>query len=171
MTDVELRKQVAKTSAAVERLAQEVGGLSNKFGDFTEGPARRSLDKVLRQRFGAEVVIYEAKVSKGADNDEYDMLGVANGTRNEVVVVEITSHLDRRKLEKVKAKLHNFLKFMPAYSGAKIRGLIAAVYLPRDMQERVHKEGLYLATGADENFSLIHLPTGFKPADFAATAH
>jgi hypothetical protein len=36
------------------------------------------------------------------------------------------------------------------------------------MADRVHHEGLYLATASDENFKLTKPPRGFRPKVFTA---
>ena len=55
---------------------------------------------------------------------------------------------------------------MPEHKGKKLRGLIAAVELPREMAHRAANLGLYLAQASDENFKLMPPPPGFKPAAF-----
>ena len=76
------------------------------------------------------------------------------------------SHLRARDIEQFQKQLRELPVFLPKYKGMKIHGLVAAVYLPKGMAERVAKAGLYLATGADENFQLQPPPKGFKPAIF-----
>jgi len=174
MTDEALKSQVAETWRAVAELTKQVtetnrqiGGLSNKFGSFTEGLAYRSCKRILKEQFGMEQTSHEVEVERpDGQNAEYDMLGAANGTRNELVVVEIKSHLREWDLEQTLEKLRRVPEFLPQYRGMKIRGLIAAVYLPKGMQEKIEAAGLYLATGADENFTLVPPPPGFQPATF-----
>ncbi|MCW5558907.1 MAG: hypothetical protein KIT22_13895 [Verrucomicrobiae bacterium] len=52
---------------------------------------------------------------------------------------------------------------LPAAPWSKIHGLVAVVYLSKGMQEWIVAAGLYLATGAGENFTLVS-PPGFQPA-------
>jgi len=160
-----LSDEHAKTEKAFRELNKQIGGLANKFGTYTEGLARTSIERILR-KLGMQNVVFRAKVHKGARNEEYDMLGWCNGTRQEVVLVEIKSNLDERELQQTLRKLKNFFTFMPEHKGKKLRGLIAAVDLPEDMARRAAKLGLYLAQAADDNFKLVTPPAGFKPAAF-----
>lgn len=171
MTVEELDRRLAaskeETDRALRELARQVGGLSNKFGSFTEGLAYRSCKRILREQFGMEQTAHEVEVERAdGQHEEYDMIGSANGSRNEVILVEIKSHLRERDLEQVIEKLRRLPEFLPQYLGMRIHGLIAAVYLPKDMEARVAQAGLYLAAGADENFSLVPPPPGFRARDF-----
>lgn len=44
--------------------------------------------------------------------------------------------------------------------------MIAAVDVPDALAEKVAEAGLYLATGADDNFELVPPPPSFQPAEF-----
>jgi len=167
MTTEELDQRLAVLAEQLAATDRQIGGLSNKFGSFTEGLAYRSCKRILREQFGMEQTAHEVEVERAdGQNQEYDMLGVANGDRNEVMMVEIKSPLRERDLEQTILKLQRLPEFLPHYKGAKIQGLIAAVYLPKGMEAKVAEAGLYLATGADENFELMPPPPGFRPRDF-----
>ena len=174
MTDAQVQEkfvELAESGQRVDRqlteLARQIGGLSNKFGSFTEGLAYTSCKRILKDRFGMEGVSHEVEVErKDGRNAEYDMIGEANGSRNEVVVVEMKSHLRDRDIEQFQKQLLELTDYLPKYRGMKIHGLLAAVYLPKGMAERVAEAGLYLATGSDENFSLVPPPLGFQPVTF-----
>jgi hypothetical protein len=156
-----------ETDRQLREVNRQVGGLSNKFGSFTEGLAYRSCKRILKDHFQLEQTVHEVEVERSnGQNEEYDMLGLANGQRNELVVVEIKSQLRERDLDQTLEKLRRVPEFLPQYKGMKIHGLIAAVYLPKGMQEKVEAAGLYLATGADENFTLLPPSPGFQPAPF-----
>lgn len=158
-------KQLADLARQVAETGRQLGGIGNKFGSFTEGLAYRSCKRILHRRFGVDLTTHEVEVQRrDGRNEEYDMIGVANGPRNEVFVVEIKSHLRERDLEQVQGKLRRVTEFLPQYKGMRIRGMIAAVYLSKGMREKVEAAGLYLATGADENFELVPPSPGFQAA-------
>ncbi|MBI4326766.1 MAG: DUF3782 domain-containing protein [Chloroflexi bacterium] len=161
----EFEREHALTEKAIREVNKQIGGLANKFGSFTEGLARTSLARILRQ-LGMDVIIPHAKVHKGSRNEEYDMLGWSNGQKQEVILVEIKSNLDERDLQQTLRKLKQFFTFMPEHKGKTLRGLIAAVDLPEAMSRRAAQLGLYLAQASDENFKLVPPPKGFKPAAF-----
>ena len=57
-------QQQKKTDKQLKELGQQIGGLGAKFGSFTEGLALPSMETILRQRFGMEVISPSVRVSK-----------------------------------------------------------------------------------------------------------
>lgn len=156
-----------KTDRQMRELGRQIGGLGNKFGSFTEGLAYESCRRILREDFGLDTISHGLLVrSATGENEEYDLLGVSHPERNEVMVVEIKSHLTPECLEQLRRKCCDLPKYLPEYQGRKIHGLFAAVHVPRRLDEAVARAGFYLATGADENFHLRPPPKGFRPATF-----
>ncbi|MCA2590483.1 DUF3782 domain-containing protein, partial [Microcystis aeruginosa CS-558/01A06] len=52
----ETDRQLKETDKQLKELGKQIGGLGAKFGSFTEGLALPSMETILRQRFGMEVV-------------------------------------------------------------------------------------------------------------------
>ena len=94
------------------------------------------------------------------------MVGVANGNRHEVYLVEIKGELNEQELQKSLKKLREFFDYFPVYRGMKLYGILSAVDVRGALADRVMHEGLYLATAGDENFKLVKPPRGFKPKAF-----
>ena len=67
-------QQQKKTDKQLKELGQQIGGLGAKFGSFTEGLALPSMEKILRQRFGMEVISPSVRVSKDGKHLEIDVL-------------------------------------------------------------------------------------------------
>ena len=173
MTDEELKslvadlaKQHAKTEETLRQVTRQLGGLGNKFGSFTEGLAFESMEKILRRRFHADNFSRRAKPARGGFAQEYDLVGVRNGRHGEVFCVEIKSELNAEELEKSLKKFQEFFNWFPQYRGMKLYGIISAVDVRGALADRVHHEGLYLATASDENFKLVKPPRSFKPRMF-----
>ncbi len=171
----DLAKQHAKTEAAqqrteetLRRVTQQLGGLGNKFGSFTEGLAFESMEKILQTRFHADTFARRVKPARGSFAQEYDLLGIRNGRHQEVYCVEIKSELNVRELEKSLKKFQAFFELFPQYRGMKLYGIISAVDVRGALAGRVLHEGLYLATASDENFKLVKPPRDFKPKVFTA---
>jgi hypothetical protein len=85
-------QQQKKTDKQLKELGQQIGGLGAKFGSFTEGLALPSMEKILRQRFGMEVVSPSVRVSKDGKHLEIDVLAYTNGELNTAYIVEVKSH-------------------------------------------------------------------------------
>lgn len=178
MTDQELKDLVASLALKHEKIAEEqaetarqikqvnkqVGELGNKFGSFTEGMAWASLDKILRQRFGMNVVGPQ-KASQNGRTLQVDVLGFDTGDRNEAFVVEVKSRLDQDGIDQILQTIADLTDFFPHLRGRKIYGMIAAVDIPDDLRGKVFKAGLYLALISDETFQLSVLDD-FKPKVF-----
>jgi len=75
-------QQQKKTDKQLKELGQQIGGLGAKFGSFTEGLALPSMETILRQRFGMEVISPSVRVSKEGQHLEIDVLAYTNGELN-----------------------------------------------------------------------------------------
>ena len=88
----ETGQQIKETDRQLKELGKQIGGLGSKFGSFTEGLALPSMEKILRQRFGMEVVSPSVRASKEGKHMEIDVLAYANGNLNTAYIVEVKSH-------------------------------------------------------------------------------
>jgi hypothetical protein len=157
-----------RTEETLRQVSNQLGGLGNKFGSFTEGLAFASMRRILSRHFHADDISFRRIVRRNGQVQEYDMIGVANRAQKTVYVVEIKSELNETELEKSLTKLHTFFDYFPIYRCMKLYGIISAVDVRGALADRVFHEGLYLATASDENFKLVKPPRGFVPKVFTA---
>lgn len=172
MTDEELRELVAslvasqqKTDQQIKELGKQIGGLGNKFGRFTEGQAFPTMKKILQQHFNMEVISQRVTSPVMGNEQEIDVLAYANGECNEVFVVEVKSLLRERELKQILTLLEKFPQAFPEHANKHLRCIVAVVDAPKEMQQRVLDEGLYLAVINDEQFDLA-VPDDFQPKEF-----
>lgn len=158
----ELRKQ---NEQLVADLGQQIGGLGRKFGGFTEGMAFPSMEKILRKRFGMEVITTRVKARQKGEMLEIDVLAYANHHKNEAFVVEVKSSLKDDGIDQILKILKKFPDFFPEHRGKKLYGILAMVDAPADVRARALREGLYLARIHDETFE-IQVPESFVPRAF-----
>jgi hypothetical protein len=85
-------QQQKETDKQLKELGKQIGGLGAKFGSFTEGLALPSMETILRQRFGMEVVSPSVRASKEGKHLEIDVLAYTNGELNTAYIVEVKSH-------------------------------------------------------------------------------
>ena len=78
----ETDRKFQDTDRQLRELGKQIGGLGNKFGSFTEGLALPSMQKILQQRFGVEIVSPSVRVAKSGQHLEIDVLAYANGDIN-----------------------------------------------------------------------------------------
>ncbi len=183
MTDQELRdlvasiaksqaqtdRQMAETDQQIKQVNKQLGELGNKFGSFTEGMAFPSMEKILRNHFKMDVVALRAKSRLNGHSIEIDVMAYDNGSRNEVYLVEVKSHLTRESVDQMLRTIEQFPKFFGAHRDRKIYGVIAAVDIPDNLRAEVLNKGLYLARIHDGTFELL-TPRGFKPEAFGPAA-
>ncbi len=60
----ESKRREKEMDKQLKELGKQIGGLGSKFGSFTEGLALPSMETILRQRFGMEVVSPSVRASK-----------------------------------------------------------------------------------------------------------
>ena len=144
------------------RLIQKLGG---KFGSFTEGLALPSMEKILLDRFGMEVISPSVRVSKAGQHLEIDVLAYANGLVNAAYIVEVKSHAREESIAQLKTLLRRFRDFFPEHRDKQLYGILAAVDLSASLREKALQEGLYVARIHDEVFTL-DIPEDFQPRAF-----
>ena len=165
LTDKQLKQTDKQLTKQIKALGVQIGGLGNKFGGFTEGMALPSMTRILRERFGMEVISPRVRVRKGSEEMEIDVLAYANSDNNTVVVVEIKSRLLDRDIQQVIRILERFKYFFPEHAGKRLFGLIAAVDVSEAEKQKALKKGLYLAAINDEQFEM-QTPPGFQAKHF-----
>ena len=155
-------QQQKKTDKQLKELGQQIGGLGAKFGSFTEGLALPSMEKILRQRFGMEVVSPSVRVSKDGKHLEIDVLAYTNGELNTAYIVEVKSHAREESITQLKSILQRFRSFFPEHKDKKLYGILAAVDLSPGLREKILQEGFYVARIHDQVFEL-DIPDNFQP--------
>ncbi|UZO74430.1 DUF3782 domain-containing protein [Microcystis aeruginosa str. Chao 1910] len=155
-------QQQKKTDKQLKELGQQIGGLGAKFGSFTEGLALPSMETILRQRFGMEVVSPSVRVSKEGQHLEIDVLAYTNGELNTAYIVEVKSHAREESITQLKSILQRFRSFFPEHKDKKLYGILAAVHVSPELREKILQEGFYVARIHDQVFEL-DIPDNFQP--------
>jgi hypothetical protein len=158
-------QQQKKTDKQLKELGQQIGGLGAKFGSFTEGLALPSMETILRQRFGMEVVSPSVRVSKDGKHLEIDVLAYTNGELNTAYIVEVKSHAREESLTQLKSILQRFRSFFPEHKDKKLYGILASVDLSNELREKILQEGFYVARIHDQVFEL-DIPDNFQPRPY-----
>ncbi|WP_295393660.1 DUF3782 domain-containing protein [uncultured Thiodictyon sp.] len=161
----ETDRQLKELGKLTKELGKQIGGLGEKFGSFTEGLALPSMERLLRERFGMEVVSPSVRVTKGGRHLEIDVLAYANGPVNAAYVVEVKSHLREEGITQLRDLLQRFREFLPEHRDKRLYGILAAVDLTPALRERVLREGFYVARIQDQVFTL-DVPEGFQPRGY-----
>ena len=164
-SQAETDRMIRATDKQIDRLRKELGGLGAKFGGFTEGMAFPSMQKILRERFGMNVISVRNIARQNGRSMEIDVLAFSNADVNEVYVVEVKSLLREEGIQQILRILREFHDFYPVHKDKKVYGILAAVDIPENLEKHVLKEGIYLARIHDETFE-ITVPDSFQPRAF-----
>ncbi len=147
-----------------KELGQQIGGLGRKFGGFTEGMAFPSMDRILRERFGMDVVGMRLKSQLNGKWMELDVMAYSTVT-DDVYIVEVKSYLKEGAIEQMLKKMEQFSTFYPAQRGKKLYGILAAVDVDNEAVRQALSEGFYMARIINETFELV-TPQDFEPRAF-----
>ena len=158
----ETERRQQETDRQLRELGKQIGGLGAKFGSFTEGLALPSMETILRQRFGMEVVSPSVRVSKDGQHLEIDVLAYTNGELNTAYIVEVKSHAREESITQLKSILQRFRRFFPEHKDKKLYGILASVDLSPELREKILQEGFYVARIHDQVFEL-DIPDNFQP--------
>ncbi len=164
-TDQELKESTQQLNRQIKELGKQIGGLGAKFGSFTEGLALPSMETILRQRFGMEIISPSVRATKEGQHLEIDVLAYANGSINTAYIVEVKSHPREDSITQLKNILQRFRLFFPEHKDKQLYGILAAVDLSPILQEKILQEGLYVARIHDQVFE-IDSPENFCPQTF-----
>ena len=145
----------------IRELGKQIGGLGAK-GSFTEGLALPSMETILRQQFGMEIISPSVRVSKGGEHLEIDVLAYTNGEVNRAIVVEVKSHAREESITQLVNLLSRFRHFFPEHQNKQVYGILAAVDMSVQVREKALQAGLYVARIQDEVFEL-DTPPSFNP--------
>ncbi len=139
-----------ETARQISELGKQIGGLSNKFGTFTEGLTLPSVQNLLFERFGVEDFMPRRRRRFQGEIVELDALGIVNGSRNEAYIVEIKSHLRSDGVEQLLAIIAKFRAAFPEYNDKKVFGILVAADASADGVQAARNAGFYLITFQDD---------------------
>ncbi|PZV22843.1 MAG: DUF3782 domain-containing protein [Snowella sp.] len=114
-TDQELKESTQQINRQLKELGKQIGGLGAKFGSVTEGLALPSMETILRQRFGMEIISPSVRATKEGQHLEIDVLAYANGSINTAYIVEVKSHPREDSITQLKNILKRFRLFFPEH--------------------------------------------------------
>jgi hypothetical protein len=161
----ESKRREKEMDKQLKELGKQIGGLGSKFGSFTEGLALPSMETILRQRFGMEIVSPSVRASKEGQHMEIDVLAYANGNINTAYIVEVKSHAREDSITQLKNILQRFRLFFPEHKDKRLYGILASVDLSNELRAKILQEGFYVARIHDQVFEL-DIPDNFQPQTY-----
>ena len=131
----ELKKIVAQTN-------KQVGGITSRWGEFAENLVRPAAVRMFREK-GIEVHFTALRVEAQDEKGSIEIDVLAENT-NEVVAIEVKSHLEVRDVKRFLITLDRFKQALPKYQSYKLYGAIAGIKVDERADEYATQEGLFL---------------------------
>ena len=157
-------KAWAEVRSNLEELGKQIGGVSNKFGGFTEGLAMPSIRKILDEKFDADFQPAMSDQDSRRDVDHLlDAWGVARNGAKIVYLIEVKSKFRIKHFTQVWRQVAAFRKLAPEYADHLVYPMLAVVDIPEMERQKVWDEGIFLIDIADGVFTLAEKPAGFRP--------
>jgi len=138
----ELRKTVDRTSQQIEQTNKQIGGITSRWGEFVENLVRPAAVKLFRAK-GIEVHFTTLQVEDQDVQGSIEIDVLAENT-NEVVAIEVKSHLEVRNVKRFLATLERFKTALPKYQNYKLYGAIAGIKVDERADAYAIQEGLFL---------------------------
>lgn len=168
LSQKETALQMKETDRRLNELGKQIGGLGNKFGSFAEDMGIRSIEKILREKFGMNHSIApRMRVRRNGSEEDYDVLAYTVEAPPRGMIVEIKSKLREEDILQMKRKMENVFKTMPEHSDKTFQGMIVCVSGTPELKKRVIENGWHLAHIGDDIFEL-ETPPGFVPKTYSA---
>jgi len=143
----ELKKIVAQTN-------KQVGGITSRWGEFVENLVRPAAVRMFREK-GIEVHFTALRVEAQDDNGSIEIDVLAENT-NEVVAIEVKSHLEVRDVKRFLITLDRFKQALPKYQSYKLYGAIAGIKVDERADEYAKQEGLFLIKPSGDTVAIVN---------------
>jgi hypothetical protein len=142
-----------KLDERIDRISQQIGGISRSNGDFCEEYFINSYKEnpvFMGERF--DRVIDYLKPDPVVIDDEYDLV-LRNG--NSVVLIEMKYKAGTDDVGKMFSKLHSYRANYPMFENYKIYLCLASFRFPARVRERAAKEGVVLIQQRGDKIEII----------------
>jgi hypothetical protein len=143
------KQEMADLRQIVAQTNKQVAGLSSRWGEFVENLVKPAAAQLFREQ-GIDVhhtaLRVDAQDSQGSL--EIDIL-VEN--TNEVVAIEVKSHLEVRDVKRFLQTLERFKIAFPKYQDYKLYGAVAGIKIDERSDVYATQEGLFLIEPAGDS--------------------
>ena len=143
----ELKKIVAQTN-------KQVGGITSRWGEFVENLVRPAAVRMFREK-GIEVHFTALRVEAQDEKGSIEIDVLAENT-NEVVAIEVKSHLEVRDVKRFLITLDRFKQALPKYQSYKLYGAIAGIKVDERADEYATQEGLFLIKPSGDTVATVN---------------
>ncbi len=142
-------RQIAKTERLVAQTNKQVGGLTSRWAEFVENLIKPAAARIFREQ-GIDVH-YTAMRVKGDDDRGSMEIDILVENTDEVVAIEVKSHLEIRDVKRFLQTLERFKEAFPKYQNYKLYGAVAGIKIDERSDLYATQEGLFLIEPAGDS--------------------
>lgn len=134
---------------AIEQTNKQVGGLTSRWGEFVENMIKPAAARLFKEQ-GIDVHYTAMRVKGDSDRGSMEIDILVENT-NEIVVIEVKSHLEIGNVKRFLKVLGRFKEAFPKYQNHKLYGAVAGIKIDEQANEYATQEGLYLIEPAGDS--------------------
>ena len=148
---------------ATENNGDQIGGLSNKFGGYTEAMARPAIRRILEERFHAHYLgPVRFKSTHEVEAVEVDAWGLSRNGTGTAYVVEIKSKFREKHIAQVCKQVERFRIHYSEIRERPVYPMLAVVDISEEGREKVWNAGIHLIEIDDGVFQYAKPPEDFE---------
>jgi len=145
----ELRASLAKTEKLVEQTNKQVGGLTSRWAEFVENMIKPAAARIFKEQ-GIDVHHTALRVDAQDEKGSIEIDILVENT-NEVVAIEVKSHLEVRDVKRFLKVLGRFKEVFTRFQNYKVYGAVAGIKIDEKANQYATQEGLYLIEPAGDS--------------------
>jgi len=155
----EFRKSMEETRKIVAQTNKQMGAITSRWGEFVENLIKPAAVRLFQEQ-GIEVhhtcLRVEAHDYRGSV--EIDIWAENN---NEIVAIEVKSHLKVRDIKRFVEVLDRFKEVFPKYVDYRLYGAVAGIRVDEKADKYALEQGLFLISPSGDSVA-IETKEGFK---------
>ena len=156
----EMQKENAEQQKKTDK---QIGGLGNKFGDYTEAMARPAIRRILEERFHAHYLgPVRFKSTHEVEAVEVDAWGLSRNGTGTAYLVEIKSKFRDEHIAQVWKQVERFRIHYSEIRERPVYPMLAVVDISEEGREKVWNAGIHLIEIDDGVFQYAKPPKDFE---------
>ena len=159
----EIRQMQKENAEQLKATREQIGGLDNKFGDYTEAMARPAIRRILEERFHAHYLgPVRFKSTNEVEAVEVDAWGLSRNGMGTAYLVEIKSKFREKHIAQVWKQVERFRIHYSEIWGRPVYPMLAVVDISDRGRKKVWNAGIHLIEVNDGVFQYATPPKDFE---------
>ena len=162
----ETRKLLKETDKKIDRVAKQVGDITDSLGRFAESTVFPSVIPLFKKQ-GIDINQLWGRLPSVQNGREME-LDIAGLGPDCAVVVEVKLRLKQEHVEKILKTLPEVFDYFPLLQRPVLYGGVAAMSIDKDVDRFAYKQGLFVLTQTGDNLRIWN-DKAFKPRSFSTS--